>query len=78
MKIKRVGGGVTELVRNKRKGLKLKEKHPKTNGSCNGCFLFEIDRHCTNEEFICDNRNIIYEKYTSKNLKTLIMSEENR
>ena len=58
-------GDIVWLLRNKRKGLKLKVTEAEDPDTCSGCYLFKIKRHCervSEDVNLCGSENIIYKK----------------
>lgn len=56
---------LVEVLRNKRRGLKLKVTEAEDPDTCYGCYLFMIKRHCerVSEDInLCGSENIIYKK----------------
>ena len=64
MKVEYVGDEVW-LMRNKRKGLRLRIAEAEDPDTCSGCYLFRIKRHCerVSEDInLCGSEEIIYKK----------------
>ena len=64
MKVAYVGDEVW-LMRNKRKGLRLRIAEAEDPDTCSGCYLFRIKRHCerVSEDInLCGSEEIIYKK----------------
>ena len=56
---------LVEVLRNKRKGLKLEVAEAEDPDTCSGCYLFKIKRHCervSEDVNLCGSENIIYKK----------------
>ena len=64
MKVEYVGDEVW-LMRNKRKGLRLRIAEAEDPDTCSGCYLYKIKRHCerVSEDInLCGSEEIIYKK----------------
>lgn len=57
--------GEVWLMRNKRKGLRLRIAEAEDPDTCSGCYLYKIRRHCerVSEDInLCGSEDIIYKK----------------
>jgi hypothetical protein len=64
VKVEYVGDEVW-LMRNKRKGLRLRIAEAEDPDTCSGCYLYKIKRHCerVSEDInLCGSEEIIYKK----------------